>query len=145
MTNRTRLLTGLMIATYLGFFLVEAVLWTIPWVNAILLPQLNPSLDYAPPMQVDVLRALFINQGVYNLLLALGGVMGLRLWARGDVRAAQALLRFLAIFAIGAAVTLLLTTHAYLLGAVQLVVPIVLLPSLRRDARGDRSTASRDD
>lgn len=144
MTNRTRLLTSLMIATYLGFFLVEAVLWTVPWVNAILLPQLNPGLDYAPPMQVDVLRALFINQGAYNLLLALGGVMGLRLWARGEVRSAQVLLRFLALFAIGAAVTLLLTTHAYLLGAVQLIVPVVLLPSLRRDATASLSTAPRD-
>ncbi|TPG52056.1 DUF1304 family protein [Sphingomonas glacialis] len=133
MTNAARLLTCIMIATYFGFFMVEAVLWTVPWVNAILLPQLNPDLRYAPHMQVEILRALFLNQGAYNLLLAVGGLLGLRLWAHGDVRAGRILLRFIALFAIGAAITLLATTHAYLLGAVQLLVPAALLPLLRRE------------
>lgn len=134
MTNLTRLLTLVMIATYLGFFVVEAILWTVPFVHRILLPQLNPGLAYPAATQVAVLRALFVNQGVYNLLLGIGGVAGLKLWKHGEARAGQVLISFLSLFAIGAALTLLVTTHAYLLGVVQLVVPVALLRSLRRDA-----------
>jgi hypothetical protein len=45
------------------------------------------------------------------------------------------LLRFLCLFAIGAALTLLGTTNAYLLGGVQLAIPLALLPRLRNKCR----------
>lgn len=143
MTNLTRLLTFVMIATYLGFFVVEAVLWTMPFVHRILLTQLNPGLGYPTATQVEVLRVLFVNQGVYNLLLGIGGAAALNFCKHGEVRAGQILIGFLGLFAIGAALTLLVTTSAYLLGFVQLVVPVVLLRSMSRDAARAKLLRSR--
>lgn len=142
MTNLTRMLLGVMIATYLGFFLVEALLWTLPWVHDLLLPQLNPGLPYPAGVQVEILEALFRNQGVYNLLLGLGGVYGLHLWKLGSLEAGVALLTFLCLFAVGAGLTLLATTDAYLLGAAQVAIPLAALPSMQRDIRRLRARAA---
>lgn len=132
MSTLSRLLIGVVTATYFGFFLAEAVFWTVPFVNALLLPQLNPGLAVPSETQVRVLTSLFQNQGAYNFMLGFGGLWGLRLVAGGHP-AGAVMLRFLCLFGIGAATVLLATTHAYLLGAVQLIFPIAALVQMGRD------------
>ena len=134
MSNLSRLLIVAVIATFFGFFLVEALLWRVSLVNALLLPQLNPGLAVPAETQIPVLTSLFQNQGAYNLMMGAGGVWALRL-AAVDHPAGRTMLRFLCLFAIGAAVVLLATTHAYALGIVQLAFPLAALAAMRRDQR----------
>lgn len=132
-TAATRLFVYLTITTFFGFFLIEAILWTYPFVYNLLLPQLNPSLTYPNDVQATVLSALFVNQGVYNLLFGLGGVGGLLLVRAGHRDSGRALICFVCIAAVLAAITLLLTTSAYLLGVVQLLFPAIALFRLRSE------------
>ena len=133
MSRTTKLFAYFTIATFLAFFVIEAVLWTWPLVYGILLPQLNPANALPLPEQAEVLRALFINQGLYNLLAAAGGGTGLFLVSRGRVEAGRLFVTYNFVFAIGAAVTLLASTHAYVLGVAQAAFPVLGLVLLRRE------------
>ncbi|MBR1218043.1 DUF1304 family protein [Bradyrhizobium sp. U87765 SZCCT0131] len=130
MTSLTRASIYVTIATFFGFFIIEAVLWTYPIVYGTLLPQLNPGMAVEPATQAVVLKALFINQGFYNLMAAAGGVAGVLLLDRGQTEAGLAFIVFCSIFAVVAAATLLLSTQAYLLGFVQLVFPALTLSTI---------------
>lgn len=133
MSRTSRILFLITLVTFLGFFVIEALLWTMPWVQNLLLPQLNPGLAYPAAVQGQILRSLFVNQGVYNLLLALGGCAALMAERRGDLRLATMAVGYFSLVAIGAAVTLLMSTHAYGLAVLQALFPMMALVSLRRD------------
>ncbi len=141
MNGVTRVFVYLTIVTFLGFFLIEALLWTWPLVYEILLPQLNPELSFAPADQAQILRALFINQGAYNLLVAAAGVSGLVLISRGQVETGRSFLVYTCLFGVGAAITLLATTHAFVLGAFQLIGPVVALALMRREKQRENLPA----
>jgi putative membrane protein len=138
MNKTTEIFVIITIATFWAFFLVEAPLWMWPFVHEMLIPQLNPDLRFPTTDQAETLRALFINQGIYNLMVAIGGVAGIFLVRRGRVELGRGLVVYTCLFAIGAAVTLLLTTEAYLLGVVQIVFPSVALVRVFRDRSGAR-------
>jgi len=48
-----------------------------PFVYGILLPQLNPGVGVEASLQAAILKALFVNQAMYNLMAAAGGVVAL--------------------------------------------------------------------
>lgn len=135
MSRLTNIVVGVTIATFLGFFIIEALLWTWPLAYQLLLPQLNPGLGYPLAEQADTLRALFINQGVYNLMVAIGGIAGLVMANGSNPVAGRLLVRYTCLFALGAAVTLLATTEAYALGILQGLFPLAALLMLRREGR----------
>ncbi|MBP2277054.1 DUF1304 family protein [Sphingomonas sp. PL20] len=127
MRKSTTLFVSVTTATYFAFFLVETVLWMWPPVHNFLLPQLNWGLDYPAKEQARILRTLFVNQGVYNLMLGLAGIAGLMLVTRGKVEPGLTLIKFACLFALGAAGILLTTTSAYVLGTVQALFPMFAL------------------
>ncbi|MDZ5450512.1 DUF1304 family protein [Labrys sp. ZIDIC5] len=127
MRKSVTLFASVVTVTYFAFFLVEAVLWMWPPVHNFLLPQLNSGLDYPVSEQALILRTLFVNQGVYNLMLGLAGIAGLILVARGKVEPGLTLIKFACLFALGAAGILLTTTSAYVLGIVQALFPMFAL------------------
>ena len=135
MSRTTTTAFAITLATFVGFFLIEALLWTLPLVQTLLLPQLNPGLDFPAADQGAILRSLFINQGVYNLLLALGGAGALVAARRGELRIARIAVAYFSLVALGAALTLFLTTDAYALAALQALFPALTLLSLRRGWR----------
>jgi len=113
MTSGAKVFVGLVIAFHVLAFVAEAILWMSPAVHGIAVARLNPGLQIDVLQQAAVLRALFINQGFYNLLLALGGLGGLVLLGRGHREAGVALVRYACVFAVGAGLVLLATTSAY--------------------------------
>lgn len=130
MNGLAKLCFYITIATFLGFFVIEAILWMNPLVYGLLLPQLNPGLETEPATQAEILKALFVNQGLYNLMAAAGGIAALLFLKREKTETGIAFLVFTCVFGIVAALTLLSTTHAYALGLAQLVFPSVTLASL---------------
>jgi putative membrane protein len=124
---------GLVIGVHLAFFAGEALLWSSPVVQHFVLPQLNPGLSVPERVQAEVLRALFFNQGFYNLFVSFGGLVGIVLIARGRVPAGVTLVRFVSAFAFGAGLVLMASTSAIAGGAVQASLGAsALLLSLRR-------------
>lgn len=138
MRKSTAVFVWITIATFLGFFVVEALIWNLPFVSALLVPQLNPALAYPVQDQARTLAALFVNQGVYNLMVALGGIAGVVFIRSGRAEVGRFFVVYTCLFALGAAITLLLSTHAYILGAVQAAFPIAALISLRGDPMSGR-------
>jgi putative membrane protein len=84
--------------------------------------------------QAAVLRALFINQGVYNLMAAVAGMTALYFIKRGDTATGNAFVVYTCLFGMVAAATLILSTHAYALGAAQLAFPAVTLLLVRKSS-----------
>jgi putative membrane protein len=113
-----KVLVVLLIVAHVAFFAGEALLWLNPAVHGFALPKLNPGVDAPAALQAQVLRTLFINQGVYNLMLALGGAVGLAL-ANRNAAGGVTLVRFVCAFAVGAGVTLGLSTQAYAAAVLQ--------------------------
>ena len=132
MTPITRLCLGATLATYLALFVGEALLWRQPLLQAVVTPKLNPGLGVDIAVQGQVLRALFANQGAYNLALALGGLAGWRMVARGRGDAGLALVRFVCVVGIGAGLVLAATTEVYGGAAAQVVFPALALAGLRQ-------------
>lgn len=131
----TNIFVCMTIATFLGFFVVEVLVWTWPFTYQLLVPQLNPGLSYPLAEQAETLRALFVNQGAYNLMVAIGGIVGLIKIKGRDPVIGRALIKYTCLFAIGAAITLLTSTEAYALGILQALFPIAALLMLYIDER----------
>jgi putative membrane protein len=116
---RLKILVGFVILVHLMFFILEAIFWMQPTVNLILLGFLNNPVSVSYPIQALTLRNLFINQGFYNLFIALGGIAGLILVGREKLQVGYALILFLCFCGFGAGLILCLSTLAYLLAALQ--------------------------
>ncbi|SDK00220.1 putative membrane protein [Flavobacterium noncentrifugens] len=119
LNNVTKILVFLTIAVHLMFFLIEAIFWMQPEVyNRLLYFIENPvALDY--PLQALVLKKLFINQGFYNLFLAIAGLNGLQLLKKGKYETGSALILFLCFSATVAGIVLACSTKAYILAFFQ--------------------------
>lgn len=121
LNNITKALVIFVIIDFLLFFILEAIFWMQPFVYNILLDMFNnppASLDYS--MHALVLKKLFINQGFYNLFLALGGVAGLY-FINKNKAVGYALVLFICFSAVGAGIVLACTSKAYILAFLQAV------------------------
>ena len=102
---------------------MESVLWTTPRVRA--------TFGITSDAQAEHTKPLALNQGFYNLFLAIGAVIGIVLfWAGAPGTAAEVAGRTLVLFSLGsmAAAALVLTTtgRAYLRAALlQGTLPLV--------------------
>jgi len=121
LNNVTKILVFLTIAVHLMFFFIEAIFWMQPQVyNRLLYFVENPvALDF--PVQALVLKKLFINQGFYNLFLAIAGIKGLQLLKKGKYPTGYALILFLCFSATVAGIVLAGSTKAYVLAFFQTV------------------------
>ena len=130
-----RIVVGLLVLLHLVIFVFEAMLWLSPAVYALALPKLNPGLEHPLAQQAQVLRALFINQGTYNLLVAAGAALGLILVGRQRREAGLALIRFTATIAMCAGIVLAMSTVAYGLATAQAAVGSLTLVAFRPRTR----------
>jgi putative membrane protein len=119
------LLVVFVVVFHLAAFVLEAVLWMRPGVYSSALSRLGSPSALPPHEQALVLQALFVNQGFYNLFLAIAGISGLALVQRGRVQVGLILIAYMCLTAVGAGIVLALSTRAYI-GAVLQCVPAAL-------------------
>jgi putative membrane protein len=112
-------------------FVLEAFLWMLPGVHGRVLGRLSSS-RIEPHEQALVLKTLFVNQGFYNLFLAITGATGLALMSRGSTQAGRALVASMCLSAVGAGVVLAVSTHAYVGAFLQAVPPALALTLMFR-------------
>jgi putative membrane protein len=117
------------IVFHLIVFVVEAFLWMNPGVHGAVIRRLSDGVTVDPEVQAAILRRLFVNQGFYNLFLALAGIAGFTLLRRGNPAGGRALLVYMCATAVGAGVVLALSTGAYF-GAVLQALPAAIALSL---------------
>jgi putative membrane protein len=135
LTAATKALLVFVIVFHLAAFALEAVFWMQPAVYGFALSRVTDANTLDPQQQALVLRALFVNQGFYNLFLACAGGYGLRLLARGNTAAGYALVTCMCAFALGAGIVLAATTRAYV-GAVFQSLPAAIALSMLARRRG---------
>lgn len=115
----TKALVVFVIIDFLMFFILEAIFWMQPFVHNLLLDWFNnPPASLSYDMHALVLKKLFINQGFYNLFIAVGGIAGLYQLKRNKV-VGYALILFTCFAAVGAGVVLAASSRAYLLAFLQ--------------------------
>jgi putative membrane protein len=143
MNRLTKPLVLFVVVFHLLVFVVEAFLWMRPGIHGIVLARLSDSLKVDPHEQALILKALFINQGFYNLFLAVAGIAGLALLKRGKAPAGYALIGYMCLSAAGAGLVLALSTTAYV-GAFLQAAPaaLALLGLARAMPTNERKTAA---
>jgi putative membrane protein len=109
----------LVIVVHLMFFILEALFWMQPVVYTVLLDFLANPVTVSYPAQALTLKSLFINQGFYNLFIAIAGLTGLRMISRGNLIEGYVLILFLCFCGFGAGLVLACSTKAYMLAFLQ--------------------------
>jgi putative membrane protein len=130
MNRFTKVLLGFVVLFHGLVFVVEAFLWMRPAVHEFVLSRLATSTTLDVHVQALVLQSFFVNQGFYNLFLAIAGAAGLRLVGRGNVRVGFTLIVYMCLSAVGAGIVLALSTHAYVGALLQAVPAAAALASL---------------
>jgi putative membrane protein len=125
MNNFAKALVLFVIVFHGSIFVAEALLWMRPGVYEFVLSRLAIKTSLDLPGQALVLQAFFVNQGFYNLLLAIAGVCGLTFLGRGNAPVGYTLIIYMCLSAIGAGVVLGTSTPATI-GAILQAVPAVL-------------------
>ena len=105
----------IVILFHTGAFIAEAFLWMRPALHRGMIRKVNPTLEIDPADQARATRILMINQGVYNLMIALGGIAALVVGGE----AGTALAVYVFVFALAAGATLAFTTVAFAGAALQ--------------------------
>jgi putative membrane protein len=137
MNSLSRGLVAFVVLFHLGAFVLEAVLWMEPVVYERVLGRLTDTTTIELREQALILRALFINQGFYNLFLASGGIAGFVGLARGHAAVGRALIQYMCLFALGAGLVLAASTRAYVGALLQATsAALALLTMYRSGARG---------
>lgn len=143
LSTPARTLVLIVIIVHLMFFILEALFWMRPEIYKILLGLLDNQVDLSYPVQALTLKRLFINQGCYNLFLAIGGLYGLRLARSGRYIAGYTLILFLCFCGIGAGLVLAGSTIAYILAIGQAVPALaalaMVLPYFKLASRFEQS------
>jgi putative membrane protein len=121
MKPKTKSLVAFVIVVHLMFFILEAMFWMQPLVYSILLVFLDNHVALDFPTQALTLKNLFVNQGFYNLFLALAGIVGWRMLSRGDRPSGYLLMLLLCLCGCGAGMVLAFSTKAYILAFFQAV------------------------
>ncbi len=115
------------ILVHIVVFVGESFLWMNPAVHERVLGRLDSQIDVSLFEQAQILQALFLNQGFYNLFVALGGIAGWILYRTGKTEAGIALITYMCFFALGAGVVLALSIGAYAGAVVQALPPCLAL------------------
>jgi len=138
-------LTVFVCALHLAAFVAEALLWMHPSIHAPVLTRLGGLSTLDPHSHALVLKSLFVNQGFYNLFLALAGIFGLALVRRGRTQVGYTLIVYMCLSAVGAGLVLALSTSAYVGAFLQAVPALAALAMLRAArSRGDQGARSLD-
>lgn len=113
-------LAGLAAATHLFFFFLESIAFRKPFAHR--------TFGVRDPAEVEVLAFAMLNQGFYNLFLAIGTFAGVVGSARGWEPQGSTLVVFGCLFMLGAAVVLVVGRPALWRGAlVQGLLPLLAL------------------
>jgi putative membrane protein len=105
---------------HVGFFYLESV--------AFVRPTVWPRFGLATQEQADIVRPMALNQGFYNLFLAVGILGGLALIASGDPDAGRPVVLFACLCMVGAGLVLIATDRRLVRAALlQLVPPFLAL------------------
>ena len=116
------------IVFHVAAFVVEAFLWMRPVVHEPMLRHLTGAVDVSPRDQAAILRSLFVNQGFYNLFLAIGTGVGVVGVARDWEPQGSTLVVFGCLFMIGAALVLVVARPRMArAAAIQGVLPLLAL------------------
>jgi putative membrane protein len=122
-------------------FVGEAFLWMRPGVYEFALSRFQIAVPLALHEQALVLKPVFVNQGFYNLFLAVAGVVGLLLIRRGKAEAGRALVGYMCASAVGAGIVLAFTSIAYIGALLQALPAAIALAVLFRPS-STRAVAS---
>ena len=113
-------LAGLASALHVYFFFLESVAFRKPFAHR--------TFGVRDPAEVEVLAFSMLNQGFYNLFLAIGTFVGVVGAARGWEPQGSTLVVFGCLFMLGAAVVLVVARPAMVRGAlVQGLLPLLAL------------------
>jgi len=120
MPTITLVLAGLAALLHVYFFLLESVLFRRPVGHR--------TFGITDPAEVETLSFSMLNQGFYNLFLAVGTMVGVVGSARGWDPQGSTLVVFGCLFMIGAALVLVISRPAMARGAViQGLLPLLAL------------------
>ncbi|MGI3169523.1 DUF1304 family protein [Pseudooceanicola sp. C21-150M6] len=129
MSAAVLILLWIVILFHVLAFVGEAFLWMQPALHRGLIAKVNPGSPLDPLTEATAMKKLMINQGVYNLMIALGGLVAVFL---GGAEGGLVLAMFIFAFAAAAGVTLAATSTAYAGAALQAlpgILGIVLMLS----------------
>jgi putative membrane protein len=132
MNSLVRVLVRFVVAFHLLVFVVETFLWMHPGVHEVVLNRLTDTTSVDPGHQALILRALFVNQGFYNLFLAIAGFSGLLLLRRENTAAGYALIGYMCCSAASAGLVLAFSTRLYVGAFLQAAPPAVALALMLR-------------
>jgi uncharacterized membrane protein len=145
MSRLIKALVWFVVLFHFAVFVAEAFLWMTPAIYEPALGRLGVPAAVDLHEQALTLRALFLNQGFYNLFLSGSGLVGLIVTQRGNPIAGHTLVRYACISALGAGIVLGASTAAYV-GAFLQAFPsglvLLLMRRLRADAAGVRPIAA---
>jgi putative membrane protein len=127
MSRSLVLLLVFVIIFHIVAFTGEVFLWMNPSVHEFILQKLDAPAGVGIHEQALILKTLFVNQGFYNLFVALGGIAGFWLRAKGFKAQGMALLAYMCVFAVGAGLVLFFTTSAYIGSVLQSVPAFIAL------------------
>ena len=125
MNHFAKTMVLLVVAFHDVIFVAEAVLWMHPGVHEFALHRLAIKTTLDLSGQALVLQAFFVNQGFYNLFLAIAGVAGLVFLGRGNAPVGYTLIVYMCLSAVGAGIALGVSTPATI-GAILQGVPAAL-------------------
>lgn len=137
MSRLAKSLVLFVIAFHLFAFVLEVFLWMSPAVHEPMLGRLVGRSPVPTYDQALILRPLFVNQGFYNLILAIAGIAGLVFLRRGDGTVGRTLVAYLCVAAVGAGIVLAFSTGAYVgafLQAAPAALALVVIFGARRPA-----------
>lgn len=118
------------IAVHVVVFLAESVFWLKPLIYERVVEKINAPVGVDYYEQAQILEVLFLNQGFYNLFVALGGIAGFVLYRTGRQQAGITLIGYVCLFALGAGLTLALSAATYIAAMVQGLPPLLALLGL---------------
>lgn len=115
-----QILLGIAALLHIGFFIMESLLWRRPAVHRL--------FGIIDPNDAEVMAPALLNQGFYNLFLAVGAIVGIALGSEILTRHHNDLFIYTALFMVGAAVVLYATDRRRLQGAlIQGLPPLLAL------------------
>jgi putative membrane protein len=130
MSRLARTLVLFVVFFHLTAFVVEAFLWMRPAVHEPVLKPLAGTVAVDLHDQALILKTLFVNQGFYNLFLALSGIAGIVFLQRNNAPVGKTLITYMCLTAVGAGVVLAVSTGAYVGAFLQAVPAAVALGAL---------------
>lgn len=125
MPSFIKLFAGLAGIIHVLFFVMESILWMNPKVHSRFLVE-----DFA---DAEAINVFIMNQGFYNLFLAMGIFAGLYIF-RSNAIVGKTLVAYISSVMLGAAIVLIITVPAMVTGfIVQGLPPLIVLVYLIRN------------